>query len=585
MSIRHLASALKIRLIAWGNPGRKRGSYRRFLRGEGGAIAIYFGLSAIVFVGIAGLAVDAARGYLVKARLSEAIDAAALAGGKALQSSSNTDSTKVNADALAFFNANFPNGAMGATVAPPQIVIGNSFTDVKVSSSAVIPTTLMSVLGFNNMTMTAAATVRRAQGGLDVVFSFDVSTSMAGAKIAALKTNAAALVDSLYKPFTSGGQQQTIFINGKSYSLLNIGVVPWNAKVNVLDFQATGPGAYTGPTGGTFTNPTKRKYIINNASGVSTVTMPGTFKAANSRVPLLLNPNSTTIVKNGTTTNQAQVPGGWSGCVYARYTDDGVMTNDADTTLGVSTTWPGWEPIPNNEGNADDCYATKWNNNQDYGTAIIERKPSPTNGWPTVATALKHTEDCTQCSRTGILALQPAAQRVKDVITDLKADGNTDAPQGLFWAWEVLMPGVPFNEAVVNPPFQRAQAIVFMTDGQNFGGNGDAYHGWFGPQEAAGTVTSKGNITLPDGTSVKNNLNNRLLQLAAKIKGTDPMNLAAVKIYVIQYQENDPALTTLLKAVASQPQAPFYFFAPKPSDLNAIFTQIADSLQALRIVD
>jgi Flp pilus assembly protein TadG len=570
MSIRLFASELK-------------SSYRRFLRGEGGAIAIYFGLSAIVFVGVAGLAVDAARGYLVKARLSEAIDAAALAGGKALQSTSNSDSTKVKADALAFFNANFPNGAMGATVASPQIVIGNNSTDVKVSSSAVIPTTLMSVLGFQNMTMTAAATVRRQQGGLDVVFSFDVSTSMAGAKIAALKTNAASLVDSLYKPFTSGGQQQTIFVNGTPYSLLNIGVVPWNAKVNVLDFQATGPGAYTGPTGGSFTNPTQRKYIINSPTSVTTATMPGTFKAANSRVPLLLNPNSTTITKNGKTTNQAQVPGGWSGCVYARYTDDGVMTNDADTALGVSGTWRGWEPIPNNEGNADDCYANKWNNNQNWDTSVSGTKP--TAGWPVVATALKHIEDCTQCSRTGILALQPAAQKVKDIITDLKADGNTDAPQGLFWAWEVLMPGVPFNEAVVNPPFQRSQAIVFMTDGQNYGGNGDAYHGWFGPQEAAGTVTSKGNITLPNGTSVKNNLNNRLLQLAAKIKGTDPLDQAAVKIYVIQYQENDPALTTLLQAVATQPQAPFYFFAPKPADLTAIFTQIADSLQALRIVE
>jgi Flp pilus assembly protein TadG len=173
MSIRHVASELKTRLAA--GSGGWRGSCRRFLRGENGAIAIYFGLSAIVFVGVAGLAVDAARGYLVKARLSEAIDAAALAGGKALQNSTDTDNAKVNAAALAFFKANFPDGAMGATVEDPNIVVGNNSTTVTVSSNAVIPTTLMSVLGFQNMKMTAAATVARAQSGLDVVFSFDVS--------------------------------------------------------------------------------------------------------------------------------------------------------------------------------------------------------------------------------------------------------------------------------------------------------------------------------------------------------------------------------------------------------------------------
>ncbi len=388
MSIRHVVSELKTRLAAL---DQARGSYRRFLRGEGGAIAIYFGLSAIVFIGIAGLAVDAARGYLVKARLSEAIDAAALAGGKALQAANQQDNSKVITDATAFFNANFPNGAMGATVAAPTILIGNNNTTVSVSSTAVIPTTLMSVLGFDTMTMAAAGKVARAQGGLDLVFSFDVSGSMndsagpGGSKIKALRDNATALVTSLYKPFTDGGQSQKVTINGKDYYLLNIGVVPWSAKVNVLNYPATTPGTYSNPSGGTFTNPTQRKYIINSPTGARTSTMQGIVKAANSDVPLLLNPNSTTTTKNGVTTNQAQVPGGWSGCVYARYTDDGVMTNDYDTTRGVDATWPGWEPIPNNEGNNANCYASDWNNNQGFDSTVSGQKP--TSGWPVIPTA------------------------------------------------------------------------------------------------------------------------------------------------------------------------------------------------------
>jgi Flp pilus assembly protein TadG len=577
MSIRRVASELKNRLTALG--ARNRAATRRYLRGESGAIAIYFGLSCIVFIGVAGLAVDAARGYLVKARLSEAIDAAALAGGKALQTANDPQNNKVRADALAFFNANFPNGAMGANVVTPVINITNNNTLVTVSSTATIPTTLMRVLGFQQMTMAAAGTVARAQSGLDVVFSFDVSGSMGSpmSKINALKSNATALVDSLFKPFTTGGQSQMVTVNGVQYSLLNIGVVPWNAKVNVLTYPNTVPGAITGPSGSTYTHPMGgRKYPSLVSPFALTSTRPGVYKAANSQVPLLLNP------ANGT-----EVPGGWKGCVYARYWEDGLQSTDADTTLGLTAAWPGWEPIPTNEGedysSFRNCYASYWNNNNDASVSGPDIAP-PNPGWWVPPFGSRHSENCSDCPSVGILPLQTDAQKVKDMIADLSPGGNTDAPQGLFWGWEVLMPGDPFDEAKVNPPFQRAQAIVFMTDGQNFGGNGDAYHGWFGSGESAGTTTAKGNITQPDGTSVKNNLNNRLLQIAQKIKGTNPLDPTSVKIYVIQYQEDNPDLFALLQSVATQPQAPYYYFAPDPASLASIFDQIAASLSALRIV-
>jgi len=62
------------------------------------------------------------------------------------------------------------------------------------------------------------------------------------------------------------------------------------------------------------------------------------------------------------------------------------------------------------------------------------------------------------------------------------------------------------------------------------------------------------------------------------------LDSAAVKIYVIQYQESDPTLSTLLQAVATQNTAPYYFFAPDDAALATAFDQIAASLSALRIV-
>ena len=170
------------------------------------------------------------------------------------------------------------------------------------------------------------------------------------------------------------------------------------------------------------------------------------------------------------------------------------------------------------------------------------------------------------------------------MINDLETFGATNAPQGLYWAWEVLMPGVPFDQAKVNPPFLRAQAIVLMTDGENQGSGGDAYHGWFGAGVPAGTTTAKGNLTLPDGTTEKNNLNGHLLQLAQRIKGPTPLDPSAVKIYVIQYARNTPGLTDLLQKVATQPQAPYYYNTPDNAALATAFDEIAASLSALRIV-
>jgi Flp pilus assembly protein TadG len=533
---------------------RAANAIRQFAQSDRGSVAIYFGLSAIVFFGVAGLAVDAARGYLIKARLSEAVDAAALAGGKALQSATNN--TLVVSDATSFFNANFPTGAMGATVAAPTINIINNGTEVQVASTATIPTTLMRLLGFQNMQVAASATVARAATGLDVVFSFDISGSMCSpcSKIQSLQSNAKALVDSLAQPFTNGLQQQIVTVNGTQYSLLNIGVVPWNSRVNVLTYPATTSGTVTSNSV-TFADPMGRYSPPN---------LTKTYTAANSEVPLLYNPSA--------------IAGGWSGCVYARYNDKDPNEQD-DITLGTSATWPGWEPSAKNEGeprSGGSCSQAYWNNKQAAPGAPIP------NGWGNPPSP--HSEECAVCPSVGILPLQSDTQKVKTMIDSLVAGGTTNDVQGLFWAYEVLMPGDPFSEAVVATPFQRAQAIVLMTDGQNFGGNGDAYHGWFGDDETAGTLASKGNMTMPDGSSAWNNLDNRLQALATKIKGANPLAAGAIKIYTIQYTDPDPTLQALLASVATQPNPPYYFYAPDPASLTDIFNQIGASLSALRIV-
>jgi len=597
MSNPRVTSFIKSRLSALGMclPAAKSG--RKFLAGQRGAVAIYFGLSALVFVGVAGLAVDAARGYLIKARLSEAIDAAALAGGKALQNDTDQNHTLVTNDVLAFFRANFPNGAMGANVQDPTISIDNNSASVSVNSTATIPTTLMRLLGFNNMIMTASAKVARAATGLDVVLSFDNSGSMSerisgdtSTKIEQQRDNASDLVDLLAKPFTSGLQQQIVTIQGTQYSLLNIGVVPWAAKVNVKTYtpgSGTPSGTGTVTTGASYTTDPMGRYSSVNTKGFT----KQIYFSSNSQVPLLYDPT--------------KIPSGWSGCVYARYNGDTNYDNDADLSLGSVTVggkfWPGWEPIAKDEGEPQNgsrgnasCDQASWNNNS--AVPYPDNSPIPT-AWYSLPAGQRHTDECTDCPSVGILPLHSDYNDVKTMIGTLTARGNTDAVQGLFWAYEVLMPGAPFNEAVVSPPFQRAQAIVFMTDGQSVGGNGDAYHGWFGEGEGAASTSAFGTMKLPvydaacnlSYSNVNNNLSNRMLSMATQIKGCDTQKggpgQGPIKIYVIQYQQAGQAdLTALLSQVATKPTSPYFFQANNGAALKDAFTQIGASLSALRLV-
>ena len=59
---------------------------------------------------------------------------------------------------------------------------------------------------------------------------------------------------------------------------------------------------------------------------------------------------------------------------------------------------------------------------------------------------------------------------IEDAVDDLTSpEGQTNIPQGLGWAWRVLMPSAPFTEAIPDPPYRRQQAILLLTDGENVG--------------------------------------------------------------------------------------------------------------------
>ncbi|MGZ0217364.1 MAG: VWA domain-containing protein [Acidimicrobiales bacterium] len=158
-------------------------------------------------------------------------------------------------------------------------------------------------------------------------------------------------------------------------------------------------------------------------------------------------------------------------------------------------------------------------------------------------------------------ALINQKQPILDAISDLTSPtGTTNIPQGLGWAWRVLKPGAPFTEALLNPTFERKQAIVLLSDGENVAGSGDGYKTTFGT-----------------GTPGQTAMDQRLVELATNIKAD------GVIIYVIQFANSGSALQNLLKQVASGPVSPYYHFASDAATLQSVFTEIANHLSELRL--
>jgi hypothetical protein len=222
----------------------------------------------------------------------------------------------------------------------------------------------------------------------------------------------------------------------------------------------------------------------------------------------------------------------------------------------------------NNDGNVDSPNTPY---NQQGTTATRDSNPGTT--------------DCSNCQSRGIIPMTSVKATIRDLISAIASsdpDGTTNIVQGLYWGWEVLMPGAPFDEGVATVPFKRTRAIILLTDGEQHGGPGDAYKGRFGFGDGAGENddSDHGTIQLIDGTSVQNNLDNRLRRLAQNVKNE------GIKLYVIGFDLADnPEALDLLDEIASDPDenGEYFFNAPDPEDLESVFAQIAASLSTLRV--
>ncbi len=152
-------------------------------RQRGATLLLFTILVALVLIPLLGLAIDGAIVFWVRAKLSAAVDAAALAGGRSInvyETQAQNTGTAVTV-AQEWFSANYPTGWLGTSIVggTPSVTVQPTQTatqQVNVSASAVVPLYFMRLLGKSSTTIAAAA--QSARRNLNLVLVLDRSGSM-----------------------------------------------------------------------------------------------------------------------------------------------------------------------------------------------------------------------------------------------------------------------------------------------------------------------------------------------------------------------------------------------------------------------
>lgn len=201
---------------------------------ERGGIAIMFGFMAFGVTLFAGVALDYSRINHERSRVASALDSAALAAGKALLDGRLTDA-EVQERARAFFEQNVKVAQRFGSVNSFEVQVDRANSGIKVDASVQVPMTLTRLIGIETFVFPVTATASFERQDIELSMALDVTGSMGGSKIDALKVAANDLFDILMP-------------DGGTPNKVRIALAPYSSGVNAGAYatDVTGLATVTG---------------------------------------------------------------------------------------------------------------------------------------------------------------------------------------------------------------------------------------------------------------------------------------------------------------------------------------------------
>jgi hypothetical protein len=189
---------------------------KRFVLHAGGAVAPLFAIAAIPMFCAVGAAVDFSRAYQERTVVQDALDAAALSGGKKIGGATN-DEIKVEVEK--YYYSNIGNKIEN----PPPLAMTVVGGTVTLNTTLHVPTFFLRVVGLDEIVFNMATAAKAGMGTIEVMLALDNSGSMSGSKITTLRDAATELTNKLYALAVTSTQPDPV----------KMGVVPFAASVNV----------------------------------------------------------------------------------------------------------------------------------------------------------------------------------------------------------------------------------------------------------------------------------------------------------------------------------------------------------------
>ncbi len=428
-----------------------------FAPARSGSVSLMFGLLALVFFSLIGAAVDYSRWDNMKSRTADALDAALLAGGRALQ----TQATP--AEAIEVAHKNFVENAKKLSVIDPQVTIsvtddgqaleGVAWAKMKTPFLGLVKTKSLKVATTSKVGFSVGQGSAKGGSDLEISLMLDVTGSMcadgsgpcaSSPKMDGLKSAASDLVNIILKG--SSGSQSA-----------RIALVPFSTRILV------------GPPGDAATE-TVMKKVTN------------------------LDPTWTGWYKDWTS----------SGCTWTA----GATSETNGTSVCATSTWTAahavnWKIVPcvtdrtgpeeftdaapgtNNWLNASDGTrrALYWDSDDTEMSSEHGKTPDqPSDLWDYQSNPVCYDVD----DKNKVMPLTSDKSALLGRINDLTGYGATSGALGTAWSWYMISPewsGVwtgtstpgSYTDTLAvgpNPPKLRKIAVL-MTDGVY-----NAYRGW-----------------------------------------------------------------------------------------------------------
>ncbi|MGB0906248.1 MAG: VWA domain-containing protein [Maricaulaceae bacterium] len=377
----------------------------QYARNNSGNFSIMMGVSATVLLMAAGAAVDVSGMYQQKSTMQDYADAAVLTAARTLE----TDVAILEQAAQDSVNA---NNTLENTITTGLQVFPEH---MRAELSAQYSTSIMNIFGIDNLNINVAAEAPRASNDpLNLSLVLDVTGSMQGSNIAALKVAANDLVNTLEQ-----------FDNDN----VRISVVPFANYVNV---------------GTPNLEAARNKPWMN---------VPDDYEIVHDEVCSMQ--SSIVAPELCTTTTQS-----YSNPPTTTYND------------GIPTTHPG----SSGTHNVTSCPPEAYGEPEEY-CYIPPPTPVVWNGcagsrnspWHKRAEYDNHKVPGIMQIHCGVpmLPLTNNFNSVRSKINSLQATGETYIPSGLQWGWRAIHATLPFNEASSNQGLGLKKALVLMTDGKN----------------------------------------------------------------------------------------------------------------------